>query len=81
VEHDCVPVSSHVSLKPLHVVQPPEVLPQLFPLVLRVQDCVSVLVLATHCPLAQLYAWLVTVRVCVPVCAHTSLKLHALHAP
>jgi len=76
-----VPVSSHVSLKPLHVVQPPGVLPQLFPSVLRVQACVSVLVVATHCPLAQLYEELVTVRVCVPVCAHASLKLHALHAP
>lgn len=51
------------------------------PFVVRVHACVSVLVEATHCPAAQLYVELVTVRVCVPVCAQTSLKLHALHAP
>jgi hypothetical protein len=79
-ERDCEPEPPHASAsQPLQ--EPVLGVPQLFPLVVRLHDCVSVLVLATHWPVAQLYAELVTVRVCVPVCAHASLKLHALHAP
>jgi hypothetical protein len=39
------------------------------PAVLRVQACVSVRVDGSHRPEAQLYTELVTVLLCVPVCA------------
>jgi hypothetical protein len=43
------------------------------PSVLRMQSCVSVVVVDAHCPVAQLYAERVTVLLFVPVCAHVSL--------
>ncbi len=56
-------------------------MPQVLPSVSRVHDCVSVVVVATHWPVAQLYAEVVTVLDCVPVSAQALLKLQALHAP
>jgi len=83
VERDWVPVSPQSLLKPPQLPQLPYwVAPQLLPLVVaREHDCVSVLVDATHCPVAQLYVELVTVLDCVPVSTQASLKVHALHCP
>lgn len=54
-ERHWLPSSPQVPSKPSQLLQLPVLVPpQLFPSVLRVQDCVSVLLVATHCPLAQL---------------------------
>jgi hypothetical protein len=78
---DCVPLSSHDELKPVHAPQAVYVgEPHVAPPVVREHACDSTLSTDPHAPPEQIGS--VRMRVCVPLSSHSSLKPpHAPHAP
>jgi hypothetical protein len=78
IVRDWVPLSSHAFAKPPQLPQAPTTrVPQLLPSVLRVQDCIWVLITSVHAPPPQV--GVVTIRDCVPPSSH--VEANPPHAP